>query len=62
MMSCSTMPPKEMLDAIHSYGGIVLHDIISIRHAHKALEAGVDGLILERPARVAMPAGFHHLR
>jgi nitronate monooxygenase len=47
-------PPKEMLDAIHSYGGIVLHDIISIRHAHKALEAGVDGLIL-----VASGAGGH---
>src|SRR5450830_402955 len=47
-------PPKEMLDAIHSYGGIVLHDVISIRHAQKALEAGVDGLIL-----VAAGAGGH---
>lgn len=47
-------PPKEMLDAIHSYGGIVLHDVISIRHAQKALEAGVDGLIL-----VASGAGGH---
>ncbi len=47
-------PPKEMLDAVHSYGGIVLHDIISIRHAHKALEAGVDGLIL-----VCAGAGGH---
>jgi nitronate monooxygenase len=47
-------PPKEMLDAIHSYGGIVLHDVISIRHAKKALEAGVDGLIL-----VASGAGGH---
>ncbi len=47
-------PPKEMLDAIHSYGGIVLHDVISIRHARKALEAGVDGLIL-----VASGAGGH---
>ena len=43
-----------MLDAIHSYGGIVLHDVISIRHAEKALEAGVDGLIL-----VAAGAGGH---
>jgi nitronate monooxygenase len=43
-----------MLDAIHSYGGIVLHDVISIRHAQKALEAGVDGLIL-----VAAGAGGH---
>ncbi len=39
-------PPKEMLDAVHSYGGIVLSDVISIRHAKKAVEAGVDGLIL----------------
>ncbi|MCS6766491.1 MAG: nitronate monooxygenase family protein, partial [Candidatus Protistobacter heckmanni] len=39
-------PVKEILDAVHSYGGIVMHDVISIRHAHKALEAGVDGLIL----------------
>ena len=39
-------PPKEMLDAVHSYGGIVLSDVISIRHARKAVEAGVDGLIL----------------
>ena len=41
-------------DAVHSYGGIVLHDVISIRHAKKALEAGVDGLIL-----VASGAGGH---
>ena len=47
-------PPREMLDAIHSYGGIVLHDVISIRHAQKTLEAGVDGLIL-----VASGAGGH---
>jgi nitronate monooxygenase len=32
-------------DAIHSYGGVVLHDIISIAHAKKALEKGADGLI-----------------
>lgn len=54
IISSLRAPPKEMLDAIHSYGGIVLHDIISIRHAHKALEAGVDGLIL-----VASGAGGH---
>jgi len=47
-------PPKEMIDAVHSYGGIVLHDVISIRHAEKAVEAGVDGLIL-----VAAGAGGH---
>ena len=54
IISSLRAPPKEMLDAIHSYGGIVMHDIISIRHAHKALEAGVDGLIL-----VAAGAGGH---
>ncbi|MES2130037.1 MAG: nitronate monooxygenase family protein [Pseudomonadota bacterium] len=54
IISSLRAPPKEMLDAIHSYGGIVLHDVISIRHAHKALEAGVDGLIL-----VAAGAGGH---
>jgi nitronate monooxygenase len=32
-------------EAIHSYGGVVLHDIISITHARKALEKGADGLI-----------------
>ncbi|CAG9273543.1 NAD(P)H-dependent flavin oxidoreductase [Paraburkholderia unamae] len=47
-------PPKELLDAVHSYGGIVLHDVINLRHAGKALEAGVDGLIL-----VAAGAGGH---
>lgn len=36
---------KEVVDAVHSYGGLVLHDIINSRHARKALEAGVDGLI-----------------
>lgn len=54
IISSLRAPPKEMLDAIHSYGGVVLHDIISIRHAQKALEAGVDGLIL-----VASGAGGH---
>jgi len=47
-------PPREMIDAVHGYGGIVLHDVISIRHAQKAIEAGVDGLIL-----VAAGAGGH---
>ena len=47
-------PIKEIIDAVHSYGGIILHDVINIRHAEKALEAGVDGLIL-----VAAGAGGH---
>jgi nitronate monooxygenase len=54
IISSLRAPPVEMLDAIHSYGGIVLHDVINIRHAEKALEAGVDGLIL-----VASGAGGH---
>lgn len=36
---------EEVNQAIHSYGGIVLHDIINIVFAHKALEKGADGLI-----------------
>lgn len=47
-------PPKEMMYAIHRYYGIVLHDVISIRHAEKALEVGVDCLIL-----VTSGAGGH---
>jgi nitronate monooxygenase len=47
-------PIKEIIDAVHGYGGIILHDVINIRHAEKALEAGVDGLIL-----VAAGAGGH---
>ncbi len=54
IISSLRAPPKEMMDAIHGYGGIVLHDVVSIRHAQKALEAGVDGLIL-----VAAGAGGH---
>ena len=54
IISSLRAPPKPMLDAIHGYGGIVLHDVVSIRHAEKALEAGVDGLIL-----VASGAGGH---
>ena len=54
IISSLRAPPPEMLEAVHSYGGIVLHDVVSIRHAEKALEAGVDGLIL-----VAAGAGGH---
>ena len=35
----------EVNDAVHSYGGIVMHDIINVVFAHKALEKGADGLI-----------------
>ena len=44
----------ELNEAIHSYGGIVLHDIINNRFAHKAIEKGADGLIA-----VAAGAGGH---
>lgn len=35
----------EVVDAVHSYGGVVFHDIVNQRHAEKAAKAGVDGLI-----------------
>ena len=50
----SLRPPGEIIAAAHSYGGIVLHDVINVRHARKAAEAGVDGLIL-----VCTGAGGH---
>lgn len=37
--------PGEVVDAVHGYGGLVFHDVISVRHAYKATEAGVDGLV-----------------
>ena len=45
---------EEVNQAVHSYGGIVLHDIIHDRHARKAIEKGADGLIA-----VAAGAGGH---
>ncbi|MFL2652880.1 MAG: NAD(P)H-dependent flavin oxidoreductase [Dehalococcoidia bacterium] len=50
----SLRPPDEIIEAAHSYGGIVFHDVISQRHAKKAAELGVDGLIL-----VCAGAGGH---
>ncbi|MBL4871596.1 MAG: nitronate monooxygenase [Robiginitomaculum sp.] len=41
----SLRPPKIVIDAVHSYGGIVLHDVINIRHTKKALSEGADGII-----------------
>ena len=41
----SLRPPSEIVDAVHSYGGLVFHDVINIRHAMKAAEQGVDGII-----------------
>jgi nitronate monooxygenase len=45
---------SEVVDAIHGYGGLVFHDVINLRHAQKAAEAGVDGLIA-----VSAGAGGH---
>ncbi len=36
---------SELVDAVHAYGGVVFHDVTTLRHAQKAAEAGVDGLI-----------------
>lgn len=44
----------QLVGAVHSYGGMVFHDVIKKRHAEKAAEAGVDGLIL-----VCAGAGGH---
>jgi nitronate monooxygenase len=45
---------RDVVDAVHGYGGLVFHDIANVRHARKAADAGVDGLIL-----VANGAGGH---
>src|SRR5271170_7955350 len=45
---------REVVDAVHSYGGAVFHDVIHLYHAKKAADAGVDGIIA-----VAAGAGGH---
>ncbi len=45
---------RDVVEAVHGYGGVVFHDIANVRHAKKAAQAGVDGLIL-----VANGAGGH---
>lgn len=45
---------RDVVDAVHSYGGLVFHDVINRRHAEKASEAGVDGIIA-----VSAGAGGH---
>jgi len=50
----SLRAPTDVVKRVHEYGGAVFHDVISIRHAEKALEAGVDGLVL-----VCAGAGGH---
>jgi nitronate monooxygenase len=41
----SLRPPAEVVSAVHGYGGVVFHDVINRRHAEKAAEQGVDGII-----------------
>lgn len=41
----SLRPPIDVIDAVHGYGGLVFHDVISMKHARKAIEQGVDGII-----------------
>src|SRR3954449_4674545 len=50
----SLRPPQEIVEAAHSYGGVGFHDVINVKHARKAAEQGVDGLIL-----VCAGAGGH---
>ena len=50
----SLRPPLEVVEAAHSYGGLVFHDVINVRHAKKAAGMGVDCLIL-----VCAGAGGH---
>lgn len=50
----SLRAPDAVVRPVHAYGGVVFHDVTTVRHAEKALEAGVDGLIL-----VCAGAGGH---
>lgn len=54
IMITSLRPPEDIVKAVHSYGGLVFHDVISLRHARKAMEQGVDGIIA-----VCVGAGGH---
>lgn len=50
----SLRAPDAVVERVHAWGGIVIHDVVNVRHAKKALDAGVDGLIL-----VCAGAGGH---
>ncbi|MBK6907212.1 MAG: nitronate monooxygenase [Rhodocyclaceae bacterium] len=54
MVITSLRPPGDVVKEVHGYGGIVFHDVISVKHAHKAIDEGVDGLVL-----VCAGAGGH---
>jgi nitronate monooxygenase len=50
----SLSAPDKVVEAVHSYGGLVFHDVIKARHARRAVKSGVDGLVL-----VCAGAGGH---
>ena len=54
MIITSLRAPNEVVQQTHQWGGVVFHDVTTLRHAEKAIEAGVDGLIM-----VAAGAGGH---
>jgi nitronate monooxygenase len=54
IMITSLRAPDLVVEAAHGYGGLVFHDVTNIAHARRALQAGVDGLIL-----VCTGAGGH---
>ncbi|WP_372987462.1 NAD(P)H-dependent flavin oxidoreductase [Marinobacter sp.] len=54
MVITSLGAASQVVDAVHSYGGLVFHDVTNQKHARKATEAGVDGIIA-----VAGGAGGH---
>ncbi|MBB1627988.1 nitronate monooxygenase family protein [Achromobacter sp. UMC71] len=54
LLITSLHPPETVVRTAHAYGGQVYHDVTTVRHAKRALDAGVDGLIL-----VAAGAGGH---
>jgi nitronate monooxygenase len=46
LLITSLAVPSDFIADVHAYGGLVLHDVTTVRHAEKAAAAGVDGLIL----------------
>ncbi|MCK8682656.1 NAD(P)H-dependent flavin oxidoreductase [Pseudomonas umsongensis] len=45
MVITSVGSPGEVVATVHGYGGLVFHDVVSVRHAEKAAAAGVDGIV-----------------
>ena len=54
LLITSLAVPSDFIDDVHAYGGLIFHDVTTVRHAEKAIAAGVDGLIL-----VCAGAGGH---